>query len=88
MADRDVTETVVRLIAVELDVSEDRVRQAKSLRHDLKMDSVAAANLLFALEEEYAMEFDVDRVERFDTVADIAAVVARSVGDRSGPSPE
>lgn len=78
MAEGEAAETVVRLIAIELNVPEDEVRAAGSLRRDLKMDSIAAANLLFALEEECGVELELDEVQRFDTVSDIAAVVARS----------
>jgi len=43
----DLRSIIVRSIAIELDVGEDAVMRARSLRADLAMDSVAAANVLF-----------------------------------------
>ena len=75
----DIADTVIRLIAIELQISEAEVRQAQSLRTDLGMDSIAAANLMFALEEEYGVEISLDQVERLDTLPEIEAVVNRSL---------
>ncbi|HZR82615.1 MAG TPA: acyl carrier protein [Candidatus Binatia bacterium] len=83
MADPRTTETVIRLIAIELDIPPAEVRKASSLRRDLKVDSVAAANLLFALEEEYAVDLDLERVDKLDTVDDIATLVERSIGSKA-----
>lgn len=83
----EIVGTVIRLIGIELDVSEEEVRRAGSLRQDLKMDSVAAANLLFAIEEEYGIELELEKVESIDTVTGIVAVVARSWVNRQGGRP-
>ncbi len=85
--DGELTETVIRLIGVELNASREDVRRAGSLRRDLKMDSVAAASLLFAIEEEYGIELELERVESIDTVEGIVAVVARSRASRRGDHP-
>jgi acyl carrier protein len=75
----DVHETIVRLIAIELKVSEQDVRKARSLKNDLSMDSIAAANLLFALEEEYGIEMNLDDVSTLDTLPELEDVVSRSL---------
>jgi acyl carrier protein len=75
----EIAATVVRLMAIELKTSEDKVRCARSFRSDLGMDSIAAANVLFALEEEYGIEIRLENVERLDTLSEIEAVVSRSL---------
>jgi acyl carrier protein len=72
----DMAAVVVRLISVELKVTEERVRSASSFRHDLGMDSIAAANILFSLEEEYGIELELDNVESLDNLEALVAVVA------------
>lgn len=67
MAGDEIRGVLVRLIAVELSVSEEKVQSARSLREDLGMDSIAAANLFFALEEELGIELpEVPHVETLD----------------------
>ena len=85
MGDPEIVDTVVRLLAIELNLPEPDVRGARSLRHDLKMDSVSAANLLYALEEAFGIELEIDDGARFDTAEDVAALVEKSRwrGERS-----
>jgi acyl carrier protein len=80
----DEVETVVQAVATELKITTNRARSAKSLRNDLGMDSIAAANVLFALEEIYGVELHLESADRVDSVSEIAAVVRRSVERRSG----
>lgn len=75
MSPHEATDAVVRVLAIELRTDEHAVRAARSLRDELGMDSIAVANVLFALEDEYACELDVDRVRRLDTVADLAQML-------------
>ena len=72
----EIRSIIVKLIAIELDVDETAVATARSLRQDLAMDSVAAANLFFALEEECCVELNLERVESVDTVVEIEQLVA------------
>jgi acyl carrier protein len=72
---------IVRHLAIELKVDEADVVLAGSLRADLQMDSVAAANILFALEEDLGVEIDLGEVVSLDTLADFVGVVAAAVGD-------
>lgn len=77
----EIVRRVIRQIAIELKVEEAEVLRARSLRDDLKMDSVGAANVLFALEEELGVEIDLDDVVSLDTVADIQVVVLVALGE-------
>jgi len=70
---------IVRIVSIELGVGEDVVRRAGSLRVELSMDSVAAANILFRLEEEFGVELDVDVVEVIESMSDIEAIVVGAI---------
>jgi len=74
----EIMELVVRAIATEVKVSEEAVRRARSLKHELKMDSIAAVNVIFALEEQLAIEIEVDEGDRIDSVDDIVELIARA----------
>lgn len=70
-------EVIVRVLSVELDVPVAAVRDAASLRRDLGMDSIAAANVFFSLEDEFGVEIWLEDGERIDCLAEIEAVVER-----------
>ncbi len=78
----DLTDAVVRALARELKVPESEVRAARSLREDLRMDSIAAVNVAFALEEEYNTEIEISEDDSFDTVDDIVAILQRVLAAR------
>lgn len=73
IAPNEVRATLIRMLAVELSISEESVAVARSLRADLGMDSIAAANLLFALEEELGIE--LDEIPPIETLDDLEAAV-------------
>ena len=75
---------VVDALATELGVSAAKVRAARSLKKELGMDSIAAANVLFALEETFGVDLELDGADRLDSVDDIAAVVKRLIARRPG----
>ena len=74
------TDAVVRALATELKVDGVRVRCAGSLRSDLGMDSIAAVNVAFALEDELGIEIDVVDGESLDSVSSIVSVIQRLLG--------
>jgi len=78
----DPTDVVVQALAVELKTSEERVRAARSLKADLKMDSIAAVNVAFLIEEEYEIEIEIDERDSFDSVEAIVAIVRRAFTTR------
>lgn len=77
-----IAEAVVRALAIELKVSEGAIRSARSLKRDLKMDSISAVNVAFALEEEYDVEIDIREGDDFDSLEQIVDVVERAVTSR------
>lgn len=75
----DPAPVVVEILATELKTSAERVYRATSLKNELGMDSIAAANAAFALEDRYAIELQIGDDDTFDTVEDIVAIVRRSL---------
>lgn len=74
----DLRGVVVRALAMELKVSEAAVEGARSLKSELKMDSIAAANVAFVVEEALGVEIEITKDDDIDTVGAIIAVVLRS----------
>lgn len=70
---------IVRALAIELKVSEDLIRNTKSLRNELAMDSIAAVNVAFVVEDELSIEIEMRESDVFDSVEDLVAIVRRSV---------
>ena len=85
----NLTDIIVRALATELKTSETAVRSARSLKADLRMDSIAVVNVAFMIEDEFDIEIEIDENDEFDSVAGIAAIVrrvleARRVGGADG----
>jgi acyl carrier protein len=78
----DLADVVVRALATELKVSEATVRSVRSLKGELKMDSIAAVNVAFVIEEAYDLEIDLDGADEFDSVDAIVEVVRRCISER------
>lgn len=68
-------EVVARALATELKVSESVVRSAKSLKAELKMDSISIVNVVFAIEDELGIEIDLERPMELDSLDAIVGVV-------------
>lgn len=71
------------IIAVELQVSRDRVVEDAVLRADLGMDSIAALNILFAAEEAFDLPtIDVRELVEVTTVRDAERMIQQLVAAR------
>ena len=81
MSQREATEAVVRALSVELEVPTAEILAATSLRGDVGLDSMSIANVVFALEEEFACELDLEGTKRLDTVDDIARLLGAALGE-------
>jgi acyl carrier protein len=77
--DAGIRQAVLSALATELKVDERAVAAAKSLKNDLRMDSIAAVNVAFVLEERFELEIDLDGVDDFDCVEGIVEVVRRAL---------
>ena len=77
----DVETRLLELIATELQVPVANVLRGISLRKKLGMDSVAAVNIIFAVEEEFGIHVPETELEHVDTVDAILALLDRLAGD-------
>lgn len=71
-------DAIVRIVAIELNASEADVRRVHSFRRDLKMDSVAAATILFSIEEEFGVSFEGVQVGKIDTLVELQRAIDRA----------
>jgi len=72
-----VQEQVRRIIAVELQRSASEVCSGASLRKDLGMDSVAAINIVFAIEDTFGVHVPETEFEHIDDIDQIVRLLAR-----------
>ena len=61
---------VKEIIAQQLEVSPEQVREAASFTEDLKADSLAVVELVLALEEAFKIEIPDEDTEQIKTVQD------------------
>lgn len=71
---------VVAALATELKVPQELVLAAASLRKECKMDSIAAANVAFLVEEEFGIELEISEGREFDCIESVMKVVVRALG--------
>ena len=72
---------VREIIAIELQVDAQRVVPDASLA-TLGMDSIAALNIIFAVEETFGITFsDANEIVKIKTVADVESAVARYMAE-------
>jgi acyl carrier protein len=77
----EVEARLFQLIATELQIPIANVVRGVSLRKKLGMDSVAAVNIIFAVEEEFGIHVPETELEHIDTVDAILALLDRLAGD-------
>jgi acyl carrier protein len=69
-------ERIRSILAIELQIDQARITPEVSLRRDLGMDSIAALNILYAMEEEFGLEtLDPSEIGAVRTVADVETLV-------------
>jgi len=69
------------IVATELQIPIGSIVRGVSLRKNLGMDSVAAVNIIFAVEEEFGIHVPETELEHVDTVDAILALLDRLAGD-------
>jgi acyl carrier protein len=75
----DLERRIQEIVATELQVSVDKVVPGMSLRKGLGMDSVAAVNIIFAVEEEFGVRVPEKELEHVDTVDSILALLRKLI---------
>ncbi len=70
---------VEALLAKNLDIAPEKLRPEADLRHDLGLDSFAAVELAFAIQEEFAIQVADDEMASVKTIGDLAEAVRKKV---------
>lgn len=76
-----VFDKVKKIIVDQLDVEEDKVTEAASIKDDLGADSLDVVDLVMSFEEEFDIEIPDDQVEKIKTVGDIVKFIEEKVED-------
>ncbi len=63
-------EKMIELIADQLGIDEDKVKEESSFKTDLGADSLDIVELVMAIEEEFGVEISDEDAEKIRTVAD------------------
>lgn len=69
-------EKMKKIIALQLNVSEDDVTEDASFKDDLGADSLDLFELVMELESEYSIEIPMEDYENLETVADVMNYLA------------
>ncbi|MCA9509207.1 MAG: phosphopantetheine-binding protein [Myxococcota bacterium] len=77
MTAEHILDLIRKIMAREFDLDAQRVLPTSTLE-DLDLDSIDAVDLAIAVEEELGYRFTTDDMERFETLADVVDVIARS----------
>ncbi|HUT31865.1 MAG TPA: acyl carrier protein [Planctomycetota bacterium] len=84
MAD-PVSGRIEALLTGSLNIPQEKIRPEADLRHDLGLDSFAAVELGYAIEEEFAIKVTDEELASVKTLGDLVAAVRRKV---QGTTPE
>jgi acyl carrier protein len=87
MADT-VLSRVEALLTSNLSVPAEKIRPEADLRHDLGLDSFAAVELGFAIEEEFAIKVTDEEMASVKTIGDLVEAVRRKAEGGSALTPQ
>lgn len=74
-------EKVKEVIVNATNIDEDKIKLSASLENDLGLDSLDAVELGMALEEEFGLTIDEDKLASFKTVEDIVNFIDNAKED-------
>ena len=69
---------VKEVVARELDLTADAIGNSKSLRAEYGLDSVAAVNIVFALENQLGVVIDMKALASVDCIDDLHRLLAKN----------
>jgi acyl carrier protein len=70
-------ELVTKVVAEELEIPLGSLRETGSLRNDYGLDSVAAVNIIFALETKLGVTVDMRELASVDSIQDIRELLSK-----------
>lgn len=68
------------IISRELSIRPERISPDKTLRHDLNMDRADLLSVITGLEDACCITIDYNRLDSFETVADLDSYVSAVLG--------
>ncbi len=71
---------LIKIIAEELEIDPDSIKEDTSLQNDLEADSLEAINIGLAIEEGFNIKMDDDTIHNFRTIRDITDNLIRMLG--------
>lgn len=71
---------LIKIIAEELEIDPDSIKEDTSLQDDLEADSLEAINIGLAIEESLNIKMDDDTIHNFRTIRDITDNLIRMLG--------
>lgn len=71
---------LIKIIAEELEIDPDSIKEDTSLQDDLEADSLEAINIGLAIEESFNIKMDDDTIHNFRTIRDITDNLIRMLG--------
>lgn len=73
--DSDMLEKIKELVAENLGVDAENIKEESSFKEDLGADSLDLFELVMALEEEYGIEIPTEDLEQIATVGDVISYI-------------
>jgi len=70
---------VETLLIENLDIPQEKIRPGANLKHDLGLDSFAAVELGFAVEEAFAIEVTDEEMASVQTIGDLVEAIRKKV---------
>jgi len=69
---RSTTEKVRAILAAQLDIEEDTIKDATNIAEELGADSLDVVELMMSVEEEFGVAIDEEAAKTFKTITDVA----------------
>jgi acyl carrier protein len=81
---KTVLEAIQEIIHKEFDIDKDKITTDANLRNDLHIDSMAAVNLSFEIEDQFNIKISDEELTNLTTVADIVSLLkSKNVSSKS-----
>ncbi|APC67111.1 acyl carrier protein (plasmid) [Ralstonia solanacearum] len=82
MSNPTVLDQIRHIIAQALDKPVETIRAEQSFRRDLGADSLDSVEIVIAIEDQFAVEFDEDSTAAVDTVQDLVTYIEAALASR------
>ncbi|MCL2082355.1 MAG: acyl carrier protein [Oscillospiraceae bacterium] len=70
-----IAEKIRAILAQQLDVDEERIKETTDIAEELGADSLDVVELMMAVEEEFSLSIDEGAAKTFKTIGDVAKYI-------------